>query len=76
MRRYLFNANHVDTSVIKIPINIREAMSKINTCQEKEISIVSITLFRAKKTVINKHKATIAEINPCKTDFKRKGRRI
>ena len=64
MRRYLFNANHVDTSVIKIPIRIREEISSSNTCQVKVISIVSKTLFSAKKTVISKHRATMAEIKP------------
>jgi hypothetical protein len=64
MRRYLFNANHVDTSVIKIPIRIKEAISSNNTCQVNVISIVSITLFSAKKTVMSKHRATMAEIKP------------
>ena len=64
MRRYLFKANQVDTSVIKTPIRINEPKSKSNTCQENVISIVSKTLFRAKKTVISKQRATIAERKP------------
>ena len=64
MRRYLFNANQVDITVIKMPIRIKDPTSKSKTCQEKDTSIVSKTLFNAKKTVVNSDKATIADINP------------
>lgn len=65
MRRYLFNANQVDITVIKMPITIKDTTSKSKISQEKETSIVSRILFKAKKTVIKRHKATIADITPC-----------
>ena len=64
MRRYLFNANQVEISVIKTPKNNNDAMSIDKTCQEKVTSIVSKTLFNAKKEVIRKASAIIAAIQP------------